>query len=142
MASFSSRTSQNGFSLIEAVMVFSIVALLAAVAVPSLVSSKDAAEKASLVVGLRGMHTDQVSYHTTHNRYARLVELNEYSGSLYGQVSGSVLMRKDWIYLMTPTPTNATLKTRYQTLAYRMRNGRIASAYVIAQDGVVRTLVP
>jgi prepilin-type N-terminal cleavage/methylation domain-containing protein len=142
MARSGSIHAQHGFSLIEAVMVFAIVALLAAVAVPSLMSSKDAAEKASLVVGLRGMHTDQVAYHTTRNRYARLNELNEYSGSLYGQVNGSLLMRKDWIYLMTPTPTNATLKTRYQTLAYRMRGGRITSAYLIAQDGVVQTLIP
>ena len=127
--------------MIEAVMVFAIIALLAAVAVPSLMTSKEAAEKAALVVGLRGMHTDQVAYHTTRNRYARLAELNEFSGSLYGQVNGSVLTRKNWIYLMTPTPTNATLKTRYQTLAYQMRGGRISSAYLIAQDGVVRTLI-
>lgn len=123
-------------------MVIAIVAMLSAVAVPSLMTSKDAAEKAALVVSLRGMHTDQVAYHTTRNRFARLSELNEYSGSLYGQVNGSLLMRKDWLYLMTPTPTNATLKTRYQTLAYRMRGGRISSAYTIAQDGVVNTLVP
>ena len=75
-------------------MVLAIIALLTAVAVPSLMSSKDAAEKAALVVSLRGMHTDQVAYHTTRNRYARLSELNEYSGSLYGQVNGSMLMRK------------------------------------------------
>ena len=122
-------------------MVLAIIALLAAVAVPSLMSSKEAAEKASLVVGLRGMHTDQVAYHTTRNRYARLQELNEFSGSLYGQMNGSILMRKDWIYLMTPTPTNATLKTRYQTLAYQMRGGRITSAYLIAQDGLVQTII-
>lgn len=132
---------QKGFSLIEAVMVFAIVALLAAVSVPSLISSKDAAEKASLVVSLRGMHTDQVAYHTTRNRFARLNELNDFAGSLYGQVNGSILQRKNWIYLMTPTPTNATLKTRYQTLAYQMRGGRITSAYLIAQDGVVQTLI-
>lgn len=141
MASFYSSSDQNGFSLIEAVMVLAIIALLTAVAVPSLMSSKDAAEKAALVVSLRGMHTDQVAYHTTRNRYARLSELNEYSGSLYGQVNGSMLMRKNWIYLMTPTPTNATLKTRYQTLAYQMRAGRISSAYLIAQDGLVHTLI-
>ena len=122
-------------------MVLAIIALLTAVAVPSLMSSKDAAEKAALVVSLRGMHTDQVAYHTTRNRYARLSELNEYSGSLYGQVNGSMLMRKNWIYLMTPTPTNATLKTRYQTLAYQMRADRISSAYLIAQDGLVHTLI-
>lgn len=142
MTSLNSSHGQKGFSLIEAVMVIAIIAMLSAVAVPSLITSKEAAEKASLVVSLRGMHTDQVAYHTTRNRFARLNELNEYSGSIYGQVNGSLLMRKDWLYLMTPTPTNATLKTRYQTLAYRMRGGRISSAYIIAQDGVVNTLVP
>jgi prepilin-type N-terminal cleavage/methylation domain-containing protein len=141
MTRLSASSGQKGFSLIEAVMVFAIIALLSAVAVPSLMKTKEAAEKASLIVGLRGMHTDQVSYHTTRNRYARLDELNEYAGSLYGQMNGSILQRKDWIYLMTPTPTNATLKTRYQTLAYQMRGGRITSAYMIAQDGVIQTLI-
>jgi prepilin-type N-terminal cleavage/methylation domain-containing protein len=47
----------TGFSLIEAIMVVAIVALVAAVAVPSLMGSKDAAEKAAIVVGLRSMHT-------------------------------------------------------------------------------------
>ena len=56
---------QTGFSLIEAIMVVAIVALVAAVAVPSLMGSKDAAEKAAIVVGLRSMHTDEIAFHTT-----------------------------------------------------------------------------
>ena len=142
MASFTYSRNQKGFSLIEAVMVLAIVALLAAVAIPSLMSSKDAAEKVALIVALRGMHSDQVSYHSTRFRYARLDELNEFSGSLYGDMNGSILRRKDWIYTMVPTPTSATLKTNYQILAYQMRDGRITSAYMIAQDGVVQTLIP
>jgi type II secretory pathway pseudopilin PulG len=138
----SSQTCQKGFSLIEAVMVVSIVIMLAAVAVPSLMSSKAAAEKAGLVVTLRSMHTDQVAYHTTRARYARLSELNDFAGSLYGQLWGTTLRKKEWIFLQTPTPTNATLKTQYTTLAYQIRDSRISSAYTIAQDGVVRTLIP
>ena len=134
--------SQTGFSLIEATMVVAIVGLLAAVAVPNLMGSKDAAEKASLVVALRAMHTDEVAFHTTRARYARLTELNDFAGSLYGEVLGTTLQKKDWTFLMTPTPTNATLRTRYQIYAYKMNQRRVRSLYSIAQDGLVQTIVP
>jgi prepilin-type N-terminal cleavage/methylation domain-containing protein len=136
------NAAQKGFSLIEAVMVISIVAMLAAVAVPSLMSSKDAAEKAALMVTLRTMHTDQTAYHTTNARYARLSELNTYAGGYYGTIVGTTLRHKNWIFLATPTPTNSTLRSQYQFLAYRMNKGRISSAYLLAQDGVATTLVP
>ena len=135
-------SSQGGFSLIEATMVIAIVGLLAAVAVPNLMGSKDAAEKASLVVALRAMHTDQVAYYTTRTRYARLTELNEFSGSLYGQILGTTLQKKDWTFLMSPTPTNATLRTQYRIYAYKMNQNRVRSLYSIAQDGLVQTIVP
>ena len=135
-------SSKSGFSLIEATMVVAIIGLLAAVAVPNLMGSKDAAEKASLVVGLRSMHTDQVAYHTTRARYARLSELNEFAGSLYGEILGSTLRKKDWTFLMTPTPTNATLRTSYQISAYKVNQNRVRSLYTIAQDGLVQTVVP
>ena len=135
-------SSQNGFSLIEATMVVAIVALLAAVAVPNLMGSKDAAEKASLIVALRAMHTDQVAFHTTRARYARLTELNDFAGSLYGEILGSTLKKKDWTFLMSPTPSNATLRTRYQIYAYKVNQNRVRSLYTIAQDGLVQTIVP
>ena len=133
---------QTGFSLIEAIMVVAIVALVAAVAVPSLMGSKDAAEKAAIVVSLRSMHTDEIAFHTTRARYARLSELNEFAGSLYGDLYESTLRRRTWTFLMTPDPTNATLRTQYQILAYKMKNGRIISAFTIDQSGVVGTLLP
>lgn len=133
---------QAGFSLIEAVMVVSIVALVASVAVPSLIGAKEAAEKTAIIVNLRSMHTDQVAFHTTRSRYARLSELNEFSGSLYGNLYESTLRRQAWTFLMTPTPTNSSLKTRYEILAYRMRNGRIESAFMIDQTGAASTVVP
>lgn len=123
-------------------MVVAIVALLAAVAVPNLMGTKDAAEKASLVVALRAMHTDEVAYHTTRARYARITELNEFSGSLYGEALGATLKKKDWTFLMSPTPTNATLRTRYQIYAYKMNQDRVWSLYSIAQDGLVQTILP
>jgi general secretion pathway protein G len=135
-------TRQKGFSVIEAVMVMSILCLLAAVAVPSMLGSKDAAEKAVLVATLRSMHTDQISYSSTGERYARLSELNNFANGRYGEMSGSTLRNKNWIFAMTPTPTDATLRTQYQTLAYRMRNGTMEAAYSISEDGVIQALIP
>lgn len=138
MKSTSSR--QNGFSLIEATMAFAIVALLAAVAIPGLIGTKDSADKAALIVCLRSMHTDQVAYHTTRTRYARLTELNTFSGSLYGEVWGTTLKRKGWTFQMSPNPTDSTLRTRYSTQASKSRSGKVVSIYTIAQDGVVQTV--
>jgi prepilin-type N-terminal cleavage/methylation domain-containing protein len=136
------KSHQSGFSLIEALMVVSIVALVAAVAVPSLIGAKDAAEKTAIIVNLRSMHNDQVAYHTTHSRYARLSELNEFSGSLYGNLYESTLRRQAWTFLMSPTPTDSSLKTRYEILTYRMRNGRIESAFTMDQSGSASTVIP
>jgi prepilin-type N-terminal cleavage/methylation domain-containing protein len=138
----SNFADQKGFSLVEAVMVVSIVALIAAVAVPSLMSSKDAADKAAMLVVLRSMHTDQTAYHTSNMRYARLNELNVYAGGYYGKMVGTTLRKKEWTFMMTPTPTNTTLRSQYQFLVYKIRKSRLSPAYLLAQDGVVTTLVP
>jgi len=136
------RSDQRGFSLIEAVMVVVIVAMLAAVAAPSLMGSKDAAEKISVNVTLRAMHTDQVAHMATRGRYARLDELNAFGSAPYGTMSGSTMRKREWIFLMSPTPTNATLRTRYRIIAYKIRNSSIHSAFSISENGVLETLVP
>ncbi len=135
-------SSERGFSLIELGMVLMIVAMLTAVAVPTLLGSKDAADKAWVVASLRAMHTDQVTYHTTRGRFARLSELNAFAGGNWGKVSGTTMYKKEWIYLMSPTPTDATLRTRYNMIVYKIRSGRIVAAFSIAQDGVVSTIIP
>ena len=137
----SHSNSQAGFSLIELIMVVVIAGMLAAVAVPSLMGAKEAADNTAAVASLRAMHTNQIVHRSTKGRFARLAQLNSFSGNIFGAESGSSLLQKGWTYIMSPTPTDASLRNTYQIIAFKIRNGRIAAAYAVAQDGTIRPWV-
>jgi type IV pilus assembly protein PilA len=54
--------NRNGFSLIELLIVVAIILIIAAIAIPSLIRSKMAANEASAVGSLRSINTAMVSY--------------------------------------------------------------------------------
>ncbi len=60
------RRTPGGFSLIELLIVITIILLLAAMAIPNLLRSKMSANEASAVSALRTVTTAQVSYATTY----------------------------------------------------------------------------
>ena len=61
----------RGFTLVELMIVVVIMAVIAAIAVPNLISSKKAAKQSSVIGNLRSLATAQETYATTHsNRYA------------------------------------------------------------------------
>jgi type IV pilus assembly protein PilA len=57
---------ERGFSLIELLIVVAIILVIAAIAVPSLLHSKIAANEASAVYSIRTVNTAQVTYATTY----------------------------------------------------------------------------
>lgn len=60
---------QKGFSLIELLIVVSIILIIAAIAIPNLLRSRIAANEASAVGSLRALNTSEVTYNTTYNSY-------------------------------------------------------------------------
>lgn len=57
---------QNGFSLIELLIVVAIILIIAAIAIPSLLQARISANESSAVASLRTINTAMISYNSTY----------------------------------------------------------------------------
>ncbi|MCO6511431.1 MAG: prepilin-type N-terminal cleavage/methylation domain-containing protein [Aridibacter famidurans] len=134
------RRDESGFSLIELLLIVVIVGLLATIAIPSLLKSRDAAEKAAAIGTLHTLHINQTGYYTHNGRYANLVELNNYAGKKLGTMTGSTLIRGNYTYYIFPSSAGM-IQNQFQILAVRFKDRRVISAFMLEQDGSIETLV-
>jgi hypothetical protein len=107
-----------------------------------MMNARYAAEKSAAVAQLRTIHTNQMVYMSQRGRYARLNELNAYFRNSLGRTSGTQINKQNFIYIMSPTPTDASLRTGYRILALNLKNGRVQSMFSIAEDGRINTIIP
>ena len=137
---------EQGFSLIELLIVVAIIAIIAAIAVPSMLTSRMAANEASAIQGCRTVGSAEVAYAAVNNQmYTNLTTLTDTSSGGYldtrfngnfsgygyaaGTVTGAPAAATAAIpngFAMTATPTTAGSTGRY--------------TYGIAADQVVRYL--
>lgn len=73
--------TQRGFSLIELLLVVAIILVIAAIAIPSLLKARIAANEASAVSSVRQIKTAEVSYYTSYPTVGYAATLADLGGT-------------------------------------------------------------
>jgi len=135
--------NQNGFSLIELLIVFVVIGIVAALAIPGLLRSKRVAENENAYATLRSMVSTQLAYNSSNGRYARLDELNALQQQGLGTITPpNTLVRGKFTFIMNPTePSDALLKDAYRITVTKTVGGD-ETPYTLDVDETGRIIEP
>ena len=107
--------SNRGFSLLELLIVVAIILIIATIAIPSLLRSRQAAQESSAVAQVRTINTAEVTYLSSNQgSYGDVPSLiaqgfldNRFGGSVSGYTFVVTASGTDYTVTATPTSTNA-----------------------------------
>ncbi|MEQ1921924.1 MAG: prepilin-type N-terminal cleavage/methylation domain-containing protein [Pyrinomonadaceae bacterium] len=135
---------ENGFSIIELLIVVVIIGIVASVAVPALQKGLRAAENGNTFATMRTIASTQVNYFSQNNRFGRLTEVNNLLSSSVGTNSGNNVNRGKFVLSMSPAaPTDAELRNGYTITATRNVAGEgVTYVYELTQGGEIRQILP
>ena len=110
-----SMKRNRGFSLLELLIVVAIILIIATIAIPSLLRSRQAAQESSAVAQIRTVNTAEVTYLSSNGgSYGSIPELitqglldSRFSGSVSGYTFTVTASGSDYTANATPTSTNA-----------------------------------
>jgi type IV pilus assembly protein PilA len=139
-----SSKNQDGFSLIEILIVLVIIGVIMTITVPYLLKAKGAAEDSNAKATMRTMVSSQYNYYSHYSRYARLDELNDSQSGAFGIVTGTDLVRGSFTFQMSPiTPLDVDLKDNFTIIATKATGGNeLPYAISITQRGEVVQVLP
>lgn len=136
--------SEAGFSIIEMILVVTIIGIIAAIGVPNLQKGIRSADNGAMFANLRSMNSTQVNFYSQNGRFARLGELNAAQGGNLGISSGNGLRKGKFFIEMSPAlPTDEELKNAYTIVASGENGiGLPPIIYRLSQTGEIVQISP